>query len=163
QQSNLTVASVLLVLGISFSMAVNYVIMRAAFRPLDAIQHTVEQVSRGNTRARVDPLEVGDPEIVRLGGTINMMLNRLVPDKRLEASKQLTAQTLDAIHNLAWDLRPTMLDDLGLEPSVRWYAKRQSDTYGFNISVDVDGLEERLPSQTEVALFRIVQEALTNV
>src|SRR5438105_4621124 len=77
QQSNLTVASVLLVLGISFSMAVNYVIMRAAFRPLDAIQHTVEQVSRGNTRARVDPLEVGDPEIVRLGETINMMLNRL--------------------------------------------------------------------------------------
>src|SRR5207237_9700063 len=49
------------------------------------------------------------------------------------------------------------------EPSVRGYAKRQSDTYGFDISVDVNGLEERLPSQTEVALFRIVQEALTNV
>ncbi|MBV8085913.1 MAG: ATP-binding protein [Chloroflexi bacterium] len=226
QQSNLTVASVLLVLGISISVVVNYVIMRAAFRPLDIIQHTVEQVSRGNTRARVDRLEVGDPEIVQLGETINMMLNRLeqdtrlierhsrqiqvmsaqvlraqeeerrriarelhdetsqalnalllsiemaqetVPDedaeacKRLEASKQLTVQTLDAIHNLAFDLRPTMLDDLGLEPSVRWYAKRQSDTYGLQILLDIDGLEDRLPTQTEVALFRVVQEALTNV
>jgi two-component system sensor histidine kinase UhpB len=226
QQSNLTVASVLVVFGISISVIVNYIIMRAAFRPLATIQSTVEQVSRGNTRARVDQLEVGDPEIVRLAETINMMLNRLEQDtrlierhsrqihvmsaqvlraqeeerrriarelhdetsqalnalllsiemaqetvpedepeacKRLEASKQLTVQTLDAVHNLAFDLRPTMLDDLGLEPSVRWYAKRQSDTYGLQILVDIEGLEDRLPGQTEVALFRVVQEALTNV
>ncbi|HEU0167380.1 MAG TPA: ATP-binding protein, partial [Chloroflexota bacterium] len=225
-QSNLTIASVLVVIGISISVVVNYMIMRAAFRPLNIIQHTVEQVSRGNTRARVDRLEVGDPEIVQLAETINMMLNRLEQDtrlierhsrqiqvmsaqvlraqeeerrriarelhdetsqalnalllsiemaqetvrdeeteacRRLESSKQLTVQTLDAIHNLAFDLRPTMLDDLGLEPSVRWYAKRQSDTYGLQILVDIEGLEERLPAQTEVALFRVIQEALTNV
>src|SRR5579862_3953446 len=83
---------------------------------------------------------------------------------RLEATKQLTAQTLEGIHNLAFDLRPTMLDDLGLVPSVRWYAKRQSQTYGLQIQVDAQGLDdERLPDQTEVALFRVVQEALTNV
>src|SRR5579862_5355579 len=82
---------------------------------------------------------------------------------RLEATKQLTAQTLDAIHNLAFDLRPTMLDDLGLVPSLRWYAKRQSETFGVQIMVEADGLDDRLPGQTEVALFRVVQEALTNV
>ena len=213
-------------LGIGLSMTVNFAIMRAAFRPLDTIQETVEQVSRGNTQARVPELEVSDPEIAQLAQTINMMLNRLeqntrlierhsrqiqvmsaqvlsaqeeerrriarelhdetsqalnalllsiemaqdtVTDEdceatsRLEASKQLTVQTLDAIHNLAFDLRPTMLDDLGLEPSLRWYAKRQAETYGLQIMVEIDGLDERLPSPTEVALFRIVQEALTNV
>ena len=58
--------------------------------------------------------------------------------QRLRASKQLTIQTLDAIHNLAFDLRPTILDDLGLVPSVRWYTKRQSETYGLQILVTVE-------------------------
>lgn len=226
EQSNFDVATILVVLGISLSMVTNYVIMRAAFRPLNTIQDTVEEVSGGNTHARVPALEVGDPEIARLAETINMMLNRLAQDnrtierhsrqiqvmsaqvlraqeeerrriarelhdetsqalnalllsiemaeetvpegdseanRRLEASKQLTIQTLDAVHNLAFDLRPTMLDDLGLVPSVRWYAKRQADTYGLQIFVDAEDVAERLPSQTEVALFRIVQEGLTNV
>ncbi|MBV9121558.1 MAG: HAMP domain-containing protein [Chloroflexi bacterium] len=226
EQSRFAVAGLLVMLGIGLSMTVNFAIMRAAFRPLDTIQETVEQVSRGNTQARVPELEVSDPEIAQLAQTINMMLNRLeqntrlierhsrqiqvmsaqvlsaqeeerrriarelhdetsqalnalllsiemaqdtVTDEdceatsRLEASKQLTVQTLDAIHNLAFDLRPTMLDDLGLEPSLRWYAKRQAETYGLQIMVEIDGLDERLPSPTEVALFRIVQEALTNV
>jgi len=226
EQSNFTVATIMVMLGISLSMTTNFVIVRAAFRPLDIIQETVDQVSRGNTRARVPELEVGDAEIARLAQTINMMLSRLEQDtrlierhsrqiqvmsaqvlraqeeerrriarelhdetsqalnalllsiemaqetvsdqeteacQRLEASKQLTVQTLDAVHNLAFDLRPTMLDDLGLVPSVRWYAKRQSETYGLQILVDTDELGERLPAQTEVALFRIVQEGLTNV
>lgn len=228
EQSNFTVATLLVVLGISVSLVTNFAIMRAAFRPLDKIQATVDQVSRGDSRARVGELQTGDPEIARLGQTINMMLNRLQQDTRtierhsrqiqvmsaqvlraqeeerrriarelhdetsqalnalllsiemaedglqnagtprealarLDASKQLTHQTLDAIHNLAFDLRPTMLDDLGLEPSLRWFAKRQSETYGLDITVDVQELDQRLPGQTEVALFRVVQEALTNV
>jgi two-component system, NarL family, sensor histidine kinase UhpB len=228
EQSNFTVATLLVVLGISVSLATNFAIMRAAFRPLDKIQDTVDEVSRGNSYARVRGLTTGDPEIARLGETINMMLNRLEQDTRtierhsqqiqvmsaqvlraqeeerrriarelhdetsqalnalllsiemaeealrstgtpgesldkLTASKLLTTQTLDAVHNLAFDLRPTMLDDLGLVPSVRWFAKRQSETYGIQILVEVDGLDDRLPDQTEVALFRVVQEALTNV
>jgi two-component system sensor histidine kinase UhpB len=233
EQSNFTVGTLLVMLGIGVSLVVNFAIMRAAFRPLDKIQDTVEEVSRGNSHARVRGLQTGDPEIARLGETINMMLNRLEQDtrtierhsqqiqvmsaqvlraqeeerrriarelhdetsqalnalllsiemaqdvlrtaasyadgeleealRRLQASKQLTTQTLDGIHNLAFDLRPTILDDLGLEPSVRWYAKRQSETYGIDIAVEVDGLDERLPDQTEVALFRVIQEALTNV
>jgi two-component system sensor histidine kinase UhpB len=228
EQSNFTVGTLLVVLGISISLITNFFIVRAAFRPLDSIQDTVEEVSRGNSFARVRDLKTGDPEIARLGETINMMLNRLEQDTRtierhrrqiqemsaqvlraqeeerrriarelhdetsqalnalllsiemaeqslcedrfegqcagrLQASKQLTEQTLDAIHKLAFDLRPTMLDDLGLVPSVRWYAKRQSETYGMQILVEAEGLEERLPDQTEIALFRVVQEALTNV
>ncbi len=228
EQSNFTVATLLVVLGIGISMVTNVAIVRAAFKPLDTIQSTVEQVSLGSTRARVPGLETGDPEIARLGQTINMMLDRLEQDTRtierhsrqiqvmsaqvlgaqeeerrriarelhdetsqalnalllsiemveaalrpavlpaeartrLSSSKQLTIQTLDGIHNLAFDLRPTILDDLGLLPSVHWYAKRQSETYGLQIRVDADELPERLPAQREVALFRIVQEALTNV
>jgi signal transduction histidine kinase len=45
---------------------------------------------------------------------------------------------------------------VGRQKSVRWYAKRQSETYGVQISVDVEELDDRLPDQTEVALFRIV-------
>ena len=61
---------------------------------------------------------------------------------------------------------PTLLDDLGLIPALRWYIKNQLEgfriaarleTYGF------DGSQRKLPFQVETALFRIVQEALTNI
>ena len=82
EQSNFTLATLFVVIGVSFSMLVNFVIMRAAFKPLTAIQKTVDEVSSGNTRARVPEMERSDPDIDRLAGTMNMMLNRLEQDAR---------------------------------------------------------------------------------
>ena len=85
------------------------------------------------------------------------------PREIVRKLRDLAVQTLDEIRNLAYDLRPTMLDDLGLVPAVRWYGRNCRTRSGLDVAVEVTGLDERLPPQIETALYRIVQEGLTNV
>lgn len=61
------------------------------------------------------------------------------------------------------NLRPSMLDDLGLEPALRWYTKRQAALAGLQAEVRADPLEQRLDPMIETECFRVAQEALTNV
>ncbi len=76
---------------------------------------------------------------------------------------QLTHQALEAVHRLALELRPKTLDDLGLVPALRWYITRWTRTTGVEVDLAVSGIEERLPPELETVLYRVVQEALTNV
>lgn len=82
---------------------------------------------------------------------------------RLNESKMLTDQTLEQIREISFDLRPAMLDDLGLVPTLRWYAKRFEKRVNISVKLEISGLKERLPADIETALYRIFQEALTNV
>ncbi len=81
----------------------------------------------------------------------------------LGRTRGLTLLTLEEIRKLIFDLRPTILDDLGLVPAVRWYAMNKMEPVGVEMSFEVQGLERRLAPDLETAMFRIVQEALTNV
>jgi signal transduction histidine kinase len=56
-----------------------------------------------------------------------------------------------------------MLDDLGLEPALRWYADRQAALTGLHVEVRADPLNQRLDPMIETECFRVAQEALTNV
>jgi signal transduction histidine kinase len=56
-----------------------------------------------------------------------------------------------------------MLDDLGLAPTLRWYLKRYEKRVGIIVDLEASSLKERLPVDIETALYRIFQEALTNV
>jgi signal transduction histidine kinase/CheY-like chemotaxis protein len=71
--------------------------------------------------------------------------------------------TLQQVRGLSLELRPSLLDDLGLVPALRWYVDRQAQQAGVTAHFASHGLEERLPPEIEIACFRIVQEALTNV
>lgn len=82
---------------------------------------------------------------------------------RVAALKPLVIDTLDEVHNLIFDLRPACLDDLGLVAAIQWYAETRLAGLGIEFSLAVEGAERRLPGEVEVAAFRIVQEALTNV
>lgn len=82
---------------------------------------------------------------------------------RLNESKMLADQTLEQIRELSFNLRPAMLDDLGLVPTLRWYLKRYEIRVNLPVTLEVSGLRERLPVDIETALYRIFQEALTNV
>jgi signal transduction histidine kinase len=75
------------------------------------------------------------------------------------------AQQLDRdVDHLVWELRPTALDDLGLRAALNNYVRNWSHRTGVAASVHMSGLlDERLPVHTETALYRIAQEALTNV
>jgi signal transduction histidine kinase len=68
----------------------------------------------------------------------------------------------DQLRHLAHELRPVILDDFGLVPAVEYLAQGVSKRTGLAISVE-SSLTERLPSLIETALYRIIQEALTNV
>jgi signal transduction histidine kinase len=83
-------------------------------------------------------------------------------DQLLEA-RALALRTLDGIHRLSFDLRPSVLDDLGLFRAIEWYAERDLRRRGIAVRCESDEQDDRLPPEIETALFRAVQEAITNI
>jgi signal transduction histidine kinase len=78
--------------------------------------------------------------------------------------KTTVAQMFEGIHNLALELRPALLDDLGLVPAVADYVHKWPDRFGMQIDFASTGMTGlRLPRESEITLYRVVQEALTNV
>ncbi len=82
---------------------------------------------------------------------------------RLKESLDLVDRVLEQVHDLSLNLRPTMLDDLGLEPALRWYANRQAALAGLHAEIRAKPMERRLDPMIETECFRVAQEALTNV
>jgi two-component system sensor histidine kinase UhpB len=82
--------------------------------------------------------------------------------QRVEDTRSLVHQTLRAIRNLSIDLRPSALDDLGLLPALRWYIKEYQQKCKIEVEFTTNNIKERFSSEIETALYRIVQEALTN-
>lgn len=75
----------------------------------------------------------------------------------------LVDETLTHVRALSVELRPTVLDDLGLGEAVAWYANRQAERAGYAVVVEQALGAGRLPEAIETAGFRIVQQALTNI
>lgn len=82
--------------------------------------------------------------------------------ERIADTRALAHSTLRAIRNLSIDLRPSALDDLGLLPALRWYVKEYQKKCSIEVEFHATGLKNRLPAEMETALYRIVQECLTN-
>lgn len=82
---------------------------------------------------------------------------------KLRGIQSLAAKTLDEIHKVIYELRPTLLDDLGLVAAVKWHAENYLEAAGIKVHLETAGPERRLPAQIETALFRIIQEATTNI
>jgi PAS domain S-box-containing protein len=78
--------------------------------------------------------------------------------------EQLSGGLMQTIHRLAWELHPPVLDDLGLEAALRRYTGEWSENHHVPADFHATGMEAgRLPLDTETALYRVTQEALTNV
>jgi signal transduction histidine kinase len=84
-------------------------------------------------------------------------------ERRLEESLESVERVLEQVHDLSLSLRPSMLDDLGLEPALRWYTQRQAKLASLKAEFYAEPLEERLDPIIETECFRVAQEALTNV
>ncbi len=82
--------------------------------------------------------------------------------ERISDTRALAHETLRAVRNMSLDLRPSALDDLGLLPALRWYVKEYQQKCGIQADLTVSGLKERLPPEVETALYRMIQESLTN-
>lgn len=210
--SRLPVLLLFVGIGLTASLAINFAILRIAFRPLRDLEATMSTIHASETgvRARDD---VADPDVRRIADTFNLMLERLERERREAAARALGAQererdrvarelhdqtgqaltnqiialdlmledgsqptavsarlrdvketletTLEEVHRLAQDLRPAVLDDLGLLPALRTLA-RQAGAAPTAITVDAATLKGRLAPTLETALYRIAQEAVTN-
>jgi two-component system sensor histidine kinase UhpB len=83
--------------------------------------------------------------------------------KKLAAAKHLIEHSLEQIKICVYDLRPVMLDDLGLVPTLRWYIKTHLAGTGLSVGADFEDAAIRAPRPIETTLYRISQEALANV
>jgi len=72
-------------------------------------------------------------------------------------------ELIEQVRRLSRELRPSILDDLGLESALRWLVDQQRKGLDLVVHLSFEGLEDRLPQWVETACFRVVQEALTNV
>ncbi len=212
--------AVMLVVGFAGSVLINAIVLRLALQPLHALERTVDRVATGDLSARAQHVLFRDPDVERLGDTLNTMLDVLQDHRgllqkmseqvlaaqederkriarelhdetaqslttllirlkilekartagemrgQIDELRELTAATLEAVRKLAVELRPATLDDLGLVAALEGY----TDSYGAHMPVRVafsaDGFDDRdgrLPPQVELVLYRVVQEALTNV
>lgn len=89
---------------------------------------------------------------------------RSAKDDRIGAMMEMVDDTVAAVRRIATDLRPMMLDDLGLNAALEWLARESARRMGIEISLSLAD-EASLPKadSAAIALYRIVQEALTNV
>ncbi|HXH85921.1 MAG TPA: sensor histidine kinase [Nitrospira sp.] len=77
-------------------------------------------------------------------------------------SVQITDQLIQHIRNLALDLRPSLLDELGLVSAMQWYVNRQAERAGWTVYYAIQEFECRPSPEIEITCFRVLQEALTN-
>jgi len=83
--------------------------------------------------------------------------------QRLGESIEIVDRTLQQVRGMALDLRPSLLDDLGLFAALEWYVRRHTERTGMEGRFVADPVEVRADAEVETACFRVVQEALTNV
>ena len=217
QLNRIKYAPIYLIIFVAFgwlvSVALNFVVLQIAFRPLVDLTKVMNRVQGGERSVRA-PLTGVDPESDQLAGTLNMMLEAIddankmratqiinaqeqerkriarelhdetsqvltsllislavleetttTPEgrERIAETRTLAHQTLRAIRNLSIDLRPSALDDLGLLPALRWYVKEYQQKSSIQVDFQATGFKDRLPPEMETAMYRIVQESLTNV
>ena len=82
---------------------------------------------------------------------------------RLDEGLRIIEGVLERVKNFSLDLRPTMLDDIGLASALRWYTHQQAKLSKISAVVDCERLQKRLNAPLETACFRIAQEAITNI
>ncbi len=202
--------------GFVLSVAVNFVVLRAAFQPLDRLAEVAERIRRGDFSSRVRPSAFSDAQLSRLSASFNETLDEIEADRdqlreltsqvihaqederkriarelhddtaqllfaqllRLTAltssdNEQLraaarsledsTVNAIEGVRRLALELRPPALDDLGLWAALGELAQRFGEQHGLSVEYHWTGSRERLPEELELVLYRIAQEAMTNV
>jgi two-component system sensor histidine kinase DegS len=92
-----------------------------------------------------------------------MEANPAILKEELLSLMDLVRSSLQDVRKIIFDLRPMALDDLGLVPAVKRYVEQYSNDYGVLVETVVVGEEYELPSALVVAVFRVIQESMTNV
>jgi signal transduction histidine kinase len=84
-------------------------------------------------------------------------------EKLLTETVELTERSINEVRTISHLLHPPLLDEVGLESATRWYADGFAKRCALKVSLHLDRITNRLPKEVELALFRVLQESLTNV
>jgi len=103
-----------------------------------------------NLQAVSEMMEMGNVENVEIKAT-------------LKRAHTIAVHASAEVARLIRELRPTLLDTLGLAAAVHNLAETNLGSQGINVSTEFEGMDQRLPAETELALFRIAQEAISNI
>jgi two-component system sensor histidine kinase UhpB len=100
--------------------------------------------------------------------TTTVVENSLPPEfasgrEKLANVRNIANQALNDLRGLIFDLRPEVLDDLGLALALRAQTKKHLEPLGIQVELRASGLRDNLPHEVETAVFRVVQEAITNI
>ncbi len=166
--ADLSRANVLLVQEVSERARVQEALRqsRRQLRELSARLAAVEEAEKQHLARELHD-QVGQ-NLTALGINLNIVRAQLPPElaslqPRLDDALALVEETTERIRNVMAELRPPVLDDYGLVAALRWYAEQFTARMGLPVTVEGPGLAPRLAPAVEIALFRVVQEALTNV
>jgi PAS domain S-box-containing protein len=107
--------------------------------------------------------EIGQ-QLTGLKLSLDMMQSSLseITGKQIHGLQVLAGDLMERVRNLSLDLRPSMLDDLGLLPALAWHFNRYHEQTGIRVAFSHACMEERFEGGIETAVYRVVQEALTN-
>lgn len=108
------------------------------------------------------PLLLLSRRLDAISTTTRPQLSKLLREK-IEDLHILTSEALERLRRCARDLRPRILDDLGLIAALEWMVDELIEKQGINAQVEVVGTGRSLPDEVQLTLFRIAQEALSNV
>jgi signal transduction histidine kinase len=167
QTNSIVTESVLLIGGCLLVALVSAVVtVRIAARVFRQMEAQTSELSRVSFRmletqeatARRFSHELHD----ELGGSLTAIKTNLTNGEPTADSLKLIDDAIDNVRTLSQLLRPTILDDFGLDAGIRWLADRFSERTHIEVEYR-SHFDGRLPDETETHLFRIVQEALTNV
>ena len=102
-------------------------------------------------------------EISQLLTVIQLSLHHVAVDTpEMQRARSLLAKTQAEIHRIIHDLRPSLLDDLGLASAIKSHAQDSLERHGLKVSLEIDGIDHLRP-EVEIATFRIYQELATNI
>jgi two-component system sensor histidine kinase UhpB len=137
------------------------------FRELVSAERRFRSLSRSVWRVQEDERRRLARELHDgLGQVLAALKNHLEGARGADGNRvalEMVAQALADTRELSRLLRPAVLDDLGLEPALRWLVRSVGERFGIEVNLVVHGLDDRIENEVETLAFRIVQEALTNV
>jgi two-component system sensor histidine kinase UhpB len=204
---------VVLAIGVVLMLAVDLVLLRRAFEPLQRLSTAMRGIDTTHPEDRVDSLDGASAEVQELAGALNRMLDRLEDERRESALRELAAQererariarelhdevgqmltaialraeraaaepaseqrealleisqtalgSLEDVRRIGRELRPEVLDDLGLINAVIALCGRVDRQRGLRVRRSLDWQLPELAPEVELVIYRVAQEALTNV
>ncbi len=141
--------------------------LQSAFERLQALTRRLEAAKEEERKAIARELHDEMGQLLTAAKINIQLLQKLGPDgtapRRLADTVGLLDRMIKLVRALSFELRPPLMDELGLIAALRGHLAAQADRTGLAVTFSDDGLPERLPAELEIAAFRIVQEAMTNV